>query len=63
MIGSVMGSEPACFPFDRSFRVRCVAYNDIIHSQNGTSEELIGEWMELRDIRDQMVVATKVNKT
>ena len=29
-------------------------------SQEGTSEEFIGEWMEKRDIRDQMVIATKV---
>lgn len=29
-------------------------------SQDGTSEELIGEWMELRGNRDQMVIATKV---
>lgn len=28
--------------------------------QNGTSEQFIGEWMEERGIRDQMVVATKV---
>ncbi|KAF5336305.1 hypothetical protein D9758_014476 [Tetrapyrgos nigripes] len=27
--------------------------------QNGTSEELIGEWMEQRKIRDQMIIATK----
>ncbi|KAI0719855.1 NADP-dependent oxidoreductase domain-containing protein [Cerioporus squamosus] len=27
--------------------------------QDGTSEEFIGEWMEKRNIRDQMVVATK----
>ncbi|KAL1948551.1 hypothetical protein VTO73DRAFT_12626 [Trametes versicolor] len=27
--------------------------------QNGTSEQFIGEWMEERGIRDQMVVATK----
>lgn len=28
--------------------------------QNGDSEEWIGEWMEKRGVRDQMVVATKV---
>ncbi|CAL1709973.1 unnamed protein product [Somion occarium] len=27
--------------------------------QNGSSEEFIGEWMEARGIRDQMIVATK----
>ncbi|KIM81122.1 hypothetical protein PILCRDRAFT_97765 [Piloderma croceum F 1598] len=27
--------------------------------QDGTSEELIGEWMELRGTRDQIVIATK----
>ena len=31
-----------------------------INSQDGTSEELIGEWMELRGNLDQMVIATKV---
>jgi aryl-alcohol dehydrogenase-like predicted oxidoreductase len=29
-------------------------------SQDGTSEMLIGEWMEKRGIRDQLVIATKV---
>ncbi len=28
--------------------------------QEGSSEEFIGEWMEKRGIRDQMVIATKV---
>ena len=28
--------------------------------QNGESEEWIGEWMEKRGVREQMVVATKV---
>lgn len=28
--------------------------------QDGSSEEFIGEWMEKRGVRDQMVVATKV---
>ena len=28
--------------------------------QDETSEEFIGEWMEERGIRDQMVIATKV---
>jgi hypothetical protein len=32
----------------------------LLNSQDGTSEELIGEWMELRGNRDQMVIATKV---
>ncbi|PPR07340.1 hypothetical protein CVT26_013656 [Gymnopilus dilepis] len=27
--------------------------------QNGTSEQFIGEWMEARGVRDQMIVATK----
>ncbi|KAK0465941.1 arylalcohol dehydrogenase [Desarmillaria tabescens] len=30
-----------------------------VNYQDGTSEELIGEWMELRGNRDQMVIATK----
>ena len=29
-------------------------------SQEESSEEFIGEWMELRGNRDQMVIATKV---
>ena len=32
----------------------------IAFSQNGTSEQFIGEWMEARGVRDQMIVATKV---
>ena len=28
--------------------------------QDGSSEEFIGEWMEVRGLRDQMVIATKV---
>ena len=28
--------------------------------QDGSSEEFIGEWMETRGIRDQIVIATKV---
>ena len=31
-------------------------------SQDETSEIFIGEWMEKRGIRDQMVVATKVSR-
>ena len=31
-------------------------------SQDGTSEEFIGEWMETRKIRDQMVIATKARQ-
>ena len=30
--------------------------------QDETSEEFIGEWMEKRGIRDQMVIATKVSR-
>ena len=29
-------------------------------SQDGSSEEFIGEWMENRGIRDQVFIATKV---
>jgi len=29
--------------------------------QNGESERWIGEWMEERGVRDQMVIATKVS--
>ena len=34
---------------------------NIQHSQNESSEMFIGEWMETRGIRDQMVIATKVS--
>lgn len=40
---------------------RCLT-NDIVSAnlyQSGESEQWIGEWMEARNIRDQMVVATK----
>jgi aryl-alcohol dehydrogenase-like predicted oxidoreductase len=30
------------------------------NSQDGSSEEFIGEWAESRGIRDQLVIATKV---
>jgi aryl-alcohol dehydrogenase-like predicted oxidoreductase len=30
------------------------------NSQDGSSEEFIGEWAETRGIRDQLVIATKV---
>ena len=30
--------------------------------QDETSEQFIGEWMEARGIRDQMVIATKVSR-
>lgn len=33
----------------------------ILSSQDETSEKIIGEWMEKRDIRDQVFVATKVS--
>ncbi len=32
-----------------------------IDSQDGSSEEIIGEWMEARGNREQLVVATKVS--
>ena len=31
--------------------------------QNGSSEEFLGEWMEARGVRDQMVIATKVRRS
>lgn len=31
-----------------------------LHSQGGSSEEFIGEWMEARGVRPQIVLATKV---
>jgi aryl-alcohol dehydrogenase-like predicted oxidoreductase len=31
-------------------------------SQDGSSEKFIGEWAEQRGIRDQLFIATKVNK-
>lgn len=30
-------------------------------SQDGSSEEVLGQWLEARGIRDQMVIATKVS--
>ena len=32
-------------------------------SQDGSSEEFIGEWAEKRGIRDQLVIATKVSES
>ena len=34
----------------------------IVLSQDETSEKLIGEWAEKRGIRDQLFIATKVNR-
>ena len=34
--------------------------SDRFRSQDGSSEMFIGEWMEVRGIREQIVVATKV---
>lgn len=31
--------------------------------QDGSSEEFLGEWMQARGVRDQMVIATKVRAT
>ena len=36
-----------------------LTYADV--SQDGTSEEFIGEWAEKRGIRDQLVIATKAS--
>lgn len=33
------------------------------NSQNGKSEEIIGEWARERGIRDQLVIATKVGSS
>jgi aryl-alcohol dehydrogenase-like predicted oxidoreductase len=33
---------------------------ELFDSQDGTSEEFIGEWAEKRGIRDQLFIATKV---
>ena len=35
-------------------------YSDLAFSQDGSSEEFIGEWVEKRDVHDQLVIATKV---
>lgn len=37
------------------------AFCVVIYSQDETSEMVLGEWMEKRGIRDQMVIATKVS--
>jgi aryl-alcohol dehydrogenase-like predicted oxidoreductase len=34
---------------------------DVPRSQDENSEAIIGEWMDIRGNRDQMVIATKVN--
>lgn len=31
------------------------------YSQDGSSEEFIGEWAEARGVRDQLIIATKVS--
>ncbi|KAA1474160.1 Aldo/keto reductase [Dentipellis sp. KUC8613] len=66
-IGSERGDKGmGAMDRDSSFRLLDAYYNaggnfidTACNYQNGTSEELIGEWMELRGIRDQIVVATK----
>lgn len=35
-------------------------WSDEVGSQDESSEEFLGEWMEVRGVRDQMVIATKV---
>lgn len=41
--------------------MRCtVSHSTHSGSQDESSEEFIGEWMETRGIRDQIVLATKV---
>ena len=42
-------------PYKTSEQVKTCEY-----SQDETSELFIGEWMEKRGIRDQLVIATKV---
>lgn len=42
---------------------RSLSDTDNVFSQDGTSEGIIGEWMELRGVRDQMVIATKVTSS
>lgn len=39
----------------------CCLHVSSLYSQDESSEEIIGEWMEQRGIRDQIVVATKVS--
>ena len=34
--------------------------SDYVISQDETSEAFIGEWAEKHDIRDQLIIATKV---
>jgi hypothetical protein len=38
------------------------SYFFLFYSQDGASEEFVGEWAEKRGIRDQLVIATKVRK-
>lgn len=41
-------------------RTRLVTSFDYVISQDETSEAFIGEWAEQRNIREQLVIATKV---
>ena len=44
-----------------SCRIHHLLTRILSNSQNETSEEFIGEWMEQRGIRDQIVLATKAS--
>jgi hypothetical protein len=48
-----------CF-FDLNTTICCTDIDIASNSQDGSSEEFIGEWAEARGIRDQLVIATKV---
>ena len=51
----------SCLPVICSFLN--ILRSPLVYSQDGTSEQFIGEWMETRGTRDQMVIATKARHT
>ncbi len=57
-------SKESCFKLLDAFYDAGGNFIDTANNyQDETSEEFIGEWMETRGIRDQIVVATKVGST
>jgi hypothetical protein len=51
---SIAPTDSLCF---QPSLINCLC---IRNSQDGSSEEFIGEWVEARGYRDQVVIATKV---
>ena len=66
-IGDAWGAGMGQMNKDSSFKLLDAFYDaggNFIDTANNyqdeTSEQFIGEWMETRGVRDQMVIATKV---